>query len=83
MKSQWAKLRRVPILSRAFSDEDNAEWELSTDGKRHLKVHQEASRKDRLYKMAKVISKYNKDPNYRDAIIKANAKRGNRTLKGF
>lgn len=83
MKSQWAKLHRVPILSRAFSDEDNAEWELSTDGKRHLKVHQEAARKDRLYKMAKVISKYNKDPNYRDAIIKANAKRGNRTLKGF
>ena len=83
MKSQWAKLRRVPILSRAFSDEDNAEWELSTDGKRHLKVHQEAARKDRLYKMAKIISKYNKDPNYRDAIVKANAKRGNRTLKGF
>lgn len=83
MKSQWAKLRRVPILSRKFTDEDNAEWEISTDGKRHLKVHQEAARKDRLYKMAKVISKYNKDPNYRDAIIKANAKRGNRKLKGF
>lgn len=83
MKSMWAKLRKVPILSRKFTDEDNAEWELSSNGKRHLKVHQEAARKDRLYRMAKVISKYNKDPNYRDAIIKANMRRGNRTLKGF
>lgn len=83
MKSQWAKLRRVPILSRKFTDEDNAEWDVSTNGKRHLKFHQQAARKDRLYKMAKIISKYNKDPNYRDAIIKANMKRGTRTLKGF
>lgn len=83
MKSQWSKLHRVPILSRHFTDEDNAEWDVSTNGKRHLKFHQQAARKDRLYKMAKIISKYNKDPNYRDAIIKANMKRGTRTLKGF
>nr|DAH47885.1 MAG TPA: portal protein [Caudoviricetes sp.] len=83
MKSAWAKLQRVPLLSRKFSEEDNAEWEVSSDGKRHLKVHQEAARKDRLYKLAKIISKYNKDPNYRDAVVKANAKRGTRILKGF
>lgn len=83
MKSAWAKLQRVPLLSRKFSEEDNAEWEVSSDGKRHLKVHQEAARKDRLYKLAKIISKYNKDPNYRDAVVKANAKRGTRVLKGF
>lgn len=83
MKSAWAKLQRVPLLSRKFSEEDNAEWEVSSDGKRHLKVHQEAARKDRLYKLAKIISKYNRDPNYRDAVVKANAKRGTRILKGF
>lgn len=83
MKSAWAKLQRVPLLSRKFSEEDNAEWEVSSDGKRHLKVHQEAARKDRLYKLAKIISKYNKDPNYRDAVVKANTKRGTRILKGF
>lgn len=80
--NKWNSLKSVPILGRKFSDEDNAEWNLSDDGKRHLKVHQDSARKDRLWKLAKVISRYKKDRNYRDNVIKANQKRGAQYLKG-
>lgn len=83
MKSKWAKLRRKPLLARKFSDEDNAEWNIHSDGKRTLKVNQEASRKDRLWKLAKIISKYNSDPDYRYNIVQKNKSLGIDKLKGF
>ena len=83
MKSKWAKLKRKPLLAREFSEEDNAEWELHSDGKRTLKAHQEAAKKDRLWKIAKVIAKYHNDPNYRANIVQKNKKLGIDKLKGF
>ena len=83
MKSKWSKLAHTPLLARKFNEEDNAEWEVHSDGKRTLKAHQVAARKDRLWKLAKVISDYHKDPNYRQSIIERNKKLGIDKLKGF
>ncbi len=83
MKSKWAKLKRKPLLARQFSEEDNAEWNVHSDGKRTLKVHQEASKKDRLWKIAKIISKYHNDPHYRSTIVQKNKQLGIDKLKGF
>lgn len=83
MKAQWARLNHRPLLARKFSEEDNAEWEVMPSGKRHLKVHQEAARRDRLYNLAKIMTRYEKDPNYRKKIVDDNTRRGVRTLKGF
>lgn len=85
MKAKWELLKRnhTPLLARKFSDEDNAEWNVMPSGKRVLKAHQEAARKDRLWKMAKIISRYNRDKNYQQKIVDANQKRGIRTLKGL
>lgn len=83
MKSKWSKLAHTPLLARKFNEEDNAEWEVHSDGKRTLKAHQEAARKDRLWKLAKVISDYHNDPNYRQSIIDRNKKLGVDKLKGF
>lgn len=83
MKSKWAKLNRKPLLARKFSDEDNAEWEIHSDGKRTLKAHQEAAKKDRLWRIAKIISKYHNDPQYRHNIVGKNKQLGIDKLKGF
>lgn len=83
MKSKWAKLNHKPLLARKFSEEDNAEWELHSDGKRTLKAHQEAARKDRLWKIAQIIAKYHNDPNYRHTIVNRNKQLGIDKLKGF
>lgn len=83
MKSKWAKLKRKPLLARQFSDEDNAEWEIHSDGKRTLKAHQEAAKKDRLWRIAKIISKYHSDPQYRHNIVGKNKQLGIDKLKGF
>lgn len=83
MKEKWNKLSHVPILARKFDEQDNAEWELHSDGKRTLKANQTAARKDRLWRLAKVISKYHKDPNYRERVMNKNALHGLSRLKGF
>ena len=86
MKQVFKALRpynKPSILSRKFSEEDNAEWSVSPDGKRHLKANQQAAKKDRLWKIAKIAAKYNRDRNYRQSIIDKNKERGVQYLKGF
>jgi hypothetical protein len=87
MSQVWNKLHklqgRVPLLSRRYSEADNAEWSVSSDGTRHLKANQQAAKKDRLWKIAKIAAKYNRDKNYRASIIQKNKERGMQYLKGF
>ena len=82
-KNKWTKLRKKPLLSRKFNESDLAEWDVKPSGKRTLKVHQEAAKKDRMWKLAKIIAKYDRDKNYRNSVIKRNQLKGIDKLKGF
>lgn len=83
MKSKWARMARKPLLARKFSEADNAEWNKMPSGKMKLRVHQEAARKDRMWRLAKIMARYNSDPNYRHSIVQRNRKLGVETLKGL
>ena len=74
MMNRFKSLKRIPLLARKYAEQDLAEWELMPDGKRHLKVHQDAARKDRLMTIAKASVKYHKDPNYAESIRRRNRK---------
>ena len=82
-KNKWTKLRKKPLLSRKFNESDLAEWDVKPSGKRTLKVHQEAAKKDRMWKLAKIIAKYDRDKNYRNSVVKRNQLKGISKLKGF